>query len=640
MSHKPRWLTFATACIVAMMVITACTPAAGPTASPRASTPATATSTPAAATPTAAAATPGESPAGTPGESPTATESPAAGTPAPIGTPYPEPVETPGDPAAITDVYPNYGGDVDCEADTWNGLPYNGSVKKISAPDPQTVVFELCGPNIAFLSILGFNVFSIYNSDWLIAHTADNTHLSTMNGTGAYKFDAWQRGTEIDYSRFDGYWGDAATNARGILKFNKETASRLQELQAGTVDGIALVGPNDFETVRSDDTLQLIEGTALNTTYLGFNHNVEPWDDPLVRRAIGLALDRQRIVDSFYPPGSEVASHFTPCDITYGCLGDEWPAQNQDEARDLLAQAGFENGIDTELSFRANARCYIPQQTETATDIQAQLAEVGIRVTLDEQESSTYITNANNGDLEGLFLLGWCADYPDISNFLDYHFGTGCTSALGDCYPEIYEPLAEGGGTTDPAAREAAYTEANNMIRELVPMVPLDHGGFANAYKAGVGNAQLAPFGSEHLFSMVPPEGSDQIVFMQAGEPGSLFCADETDGEAIRACEQVMEGLYGYKETGLDAVPALAESCTANETLDTWTCTLRQGVTFHDAATFEAKDVLVSFATMWDALLSTHVGASSSFEYWGGLFLGNLNPPAPCGIEGQDACAE
>jgi peptide/nickel transport system substrate-binding protein len=240
-------------------------------------------------------------------------------------------------------------------------------MKSITAPDPMTVVFNLCGPNVAFLSVLGFNVFAIYDSDWLIAHTKDKSHLQLLNGTGAYKFDQWQRGTEIDYSRNDAYWGDKATNARGILKWNKETASRLQELQAGTVSGITLVGPNDFDTVSNDSTLQLTKGVSLNTTYLGMNHDYAPWDNLKVRQAIGLALDRQRIVDNFYPPGSEVATHFTPCAIKYACLGDDWPAQNVADAKQLLTDAGFPNGIDTTLSFRANARCYIPQQTESAS---------------------------------------------------------------------------------------------------------------------------------------------------------------------------------------------------------------------------------------------------------------------------------
>jgi peptide/nickel transport system substrate-binding protein len=221
---------------------------------------------------------------------------------------------------------------------------------------------------------------------------------------------------------------------------------------------------------------------------------------------------------------------------------------------------------------------------------------------------------------------------------MDYHFGSGCTAALGKCYPEIADAISRGGATTDDAARQAAYTEANNKIRELVPLVPLDHGGAANAYLAGVGNPQFAAFGSEHLFSMTPPQGSDNFILMQTGEPASLFCQDETDGEALRACEQVMEGLYGYTGKSLDAVPALATKCTPNDALDQWTCNLRPGVKFHDGSTFEAKDVLVSFASMWDAALSTHVGATSTYEYWTGLFGNFLNPPAPCGIQGQPAC--
>ncbi len=97
----------------------------------------------------------------------------------------------------------------------------------------------------------------------------------------------------------------------------------------------------------------------------------------------------------------------------------------------------------------------MPKPDETATDLQQQLAEIGIRVTLDKQETGTFIGNANSGLLTGLFLLGWGADYPDVTNFLDYHFGSGCTSALGACYPEIYEPLQTGATSNDEANAHA-----------------------------------------------------------------------------------------------------------------------------------------------------------------------------------------
>ncbi len=282
----------------------------------------------------------------------------------------------------------------------------------------------------------------------------------------------------------------------------------------------------------------------------------------------------------------------------------------------------------------------MPLPDETATDFQDQLAAIGINVTLDKQESGTLIANANGGLLDGLFLLGWGADYPDVTNFLDYHFGTGCTSAFGDCYPEIFEPLQRGASTAVVADREAAYTEANNAIREQVPMVPISHAGFANAYLAGVENAQVSPLSNELLFRMVPPDGRDQIVFMQNAQPIGLYCADETDGESLRACEQSMESLYGFELNSTVVTPVLATSCEANDDLSVWTCHLREGVTFHNAATFEAKDVIVSFAAQWDALSAIHVGNTGIFEYWGGLWGGNLNPPAPCGLPNSDPCSE
>jgi ABC-type transport system substrate-binding protein len=629
--------------MIAMLVLLACTPAAGPTvAPPTAAPPATSTAAPpATATAAAPTATAGES---TAPESPTATESAAAPTPAAsvLGTPYPSPVEQPGDPTAITDTYPNYGGDVDCSAGTWNGLPYTGNLKSLTAPDDHTVVFTFCNPDVAFLSKIAFSVFSINDSEWLIAHTADNSHLESMNGTGPLKFDSWTRGSEIDYSRFDNYWGpDKSVPATAVLQYQAEAAARLQALQAGSIDGMTLVGPTDFTTVSNDPNLSLQPSGGLNTLYLGMNHDVEPWSNPEVRQAIAIGIDRQRIVDNFLPPGSEVATHFTPCSIPFACAGDPWPDTDVATARAKITEIFGEAGLTTTLAYRTTARGYLPLAAETAADLQAQLEAINIHATLDEQESSTYIANSNTGKLLGLFLLGWGADYPDVTNFLDYHFGAGCTEAFGACYPEIADPLTTGGQTSDEAARTAAYTEANNAIREQVPMVPISHAGFANAYLADVQDQQISPLSNELLFKMTPSAAhGDQLIFMQNGEPGSLYCADESDGEALRACEQSMESLYAFEENGTAAIPSLATDCSANEDLTVWTCTLRDGVTYHDGATFEAKDVLVSLSAQWDALSSLHKGATGAFSYWPGLWGGFLNPPAPCGIEGQPACEE
>ena len=90
------------------------------------------------------------------------------------------------------------------------------------------------------------------------------------------------------------------------------------------MDGIDNPSPDDFATIEADTTLKLFPREALNIFYLGMNNTFTPFDDEKVRQAIAMGIDRQRIVDNFYPAGSMWLRHFTPCAIPNGCVGDEW----------------------------------------------------------------------------------------------------------------------------------------------------------------------------------------------------------------------------------------------------------------------------------------------------------------------------
>jgi len=503
---------------------------------------------------------------------------------------------------------------------------YGGEFSKIEAVDALTVSFELCYPDVAFRSKVAFSAFGIQSAEYLEATGGGGDALvANPMGTGPYMLEQWDRGNQLVLTRNDAYWGTPAIAQTLVFRWSTEAAQRLVELQAGQVDGIDNVGPEDFATVAADANLQLVERAALNIFYIGFNNTMAPFDNEQVRQAIAMAIDKQRIVDNFYPAGSSVAESFLPEAIPGYSAAATWYEYNLDEARTMLAAAGFPDGFDIDLSYRDVVRGYLPQPAVVAQDIQAQLAEIGINVTLNVMESGAFIDAANAGEL-AFYLLGWGADYPDATNFYDYHFGSGASPQFGNKFDDITTLLSQAASLADQAERDVLYAQVAELIKEHVPMIPVAHGGSGVAYKADVAGAHASPLSNEQ-FAVMDPGGRDTFVWMQNAEPIGLYCADETDGESLRACEQINESLLAFEVGGVDTVPALATSCDPNEDLTVWTCTLREGVLFHDGSTFDANDVVMSYYVQWDAASPLHVGRVGDFTYFPGLFGSFLNAP-------------
>jgi peptide/nickel transport system substrate-binding protein len=518
------------------------------------------------------------------------------------------------------------------ESDDFEGMSvaaescdYGGKISSIEATGRYSVVFNLCKPDPAFLAKVAFTPFGIQPSEYIESTGGTGEILEHPIGTGPYMLENWARGDSITYRRFDDYWGEPAIAETAVLRWATEGAARLLELQSGTVDLITSVSPDDFEVVNSDPNLQLITDPNPNVFYLGMTNTFPPFDDIRVRQAVAMGIDRQRIVDNFYPEGSEVAQYFTPCSIPNGCEGEPWYDFDPEAARALLAEAGYPDGFETSIYYRNVFRVYLPEPSLVAVEIQTQLREnLGIEAQVVEMESGEFIAESNAGNLNGFHLLGWGADYPHVTNFLDFHFGQQNTQ-FGNSYPEIYTHLQEASQIGDVDTAAPLYEQANNAIREQVPMVPIAHGVSADAALASLGGVHERPFGA-YVFSKLDP-GDDTLVVMQNAEPISLFCADETDGESLTACQQVVETLYDYELESGDTVPLLATSCEPNEDSTVWTCTLREGVKFHDGSDFDANDVVASWAAGIDAANPNHTGNTGTFFYYEYLWDSFINPP-------------
>jgi ABC-type transport system substrate-binding protein len=507
---------------------------------------------------------------------------------------------------------------------------YTGELSQIKAIDANTVEFDLCSVDTEFLQKVAFETNAIMDSDWLAKHAPDKSYVKTTNGTGPYNLKEWVSGDHLTFEANPNYHGSAKALAQTlIVKWGDTAAKRLQDLQAGagTADVVDNVAPEDYATVQGNSSLQLLKRDPFAVVYLGFNVNDPPWDNEKVRTAIAMGLDRKRINDTFDPAGSTIADYFAPCNVPGGCVGDKFYDYNLDAAKQMLKDANFDFSKTYGLYFRPKVRPYIPNPPGFAQDIQSQFSKLGIKIELHQEDNATYVGNVASGKKYPLFLYGWIGDYAGQTDWIGYHFGVGAAPRFGKGFSDIQDAISKAASTLDETARLDLWKQANNLIKQHVPMVPLTHAASALGLTADTTGVLPSPLAME-AFWVAKPGSRNQIVFEQNAETSGLYCGDESDGDSLRNCLQVYEPLYALKIGGVDPVPDLASKCEASSDGLKWTCALLPGVKFFDGSDFDANDVVVTYAAQWDAKHPLHVGNAGTFEYFPSLWGGLLNPPA------------
>lgn len=554
--------------------------------------------------------------------SPTATSKPTrTPTPSPTFTPTrtstPTPSPTPTlSPDGLGGLSENAKGLLTLTAPDCRG---NNTIESIEAASPTDVIFTMCDPDPAFPAKAAFEGFGIQPIEQFLTTEGKGKLLTHPIGTGPYALEKWKEDEEIILKRFDDYWGDPALDKTVVFRWNKNGIERLIALRDELVDQIAFVAPDDTDLIAEERHIQLLPWLGSNILYMGMNNQVEPFDNLTVRRALAMGIDRDALIEEFYPQGSQVATHFTPCHIPNGCEGDDWYDFNPTRAKSLLASAGYPNGFETSIYYRDAFRLYLPEPSLVAEAIQEQLEEnLGIIANPRVLNSYSFVDRIMEGELEGMYLLGWGAYYPHVSNFLDPHFNRR-NRQFGRPIPDIYRPLGQAAKIPNSERTKALYNDANQAIRANIPMIPIAHGAALDAALTTTKGATLHPNGQLRAATIDTPDNS--FTYLQAAEPQSLYCADEIDSESLRVCAQIVEPLLTYAPDSSEPIPHLATSCDPNTDGTIWRCSLRQNVLFHDGSTLDANDVVMSYAVALDGANPLHVGNSGEFwnfaDLWG-----------------------
>lgn len=227
------------------------------------------------------------------------------------------------------------------------------NVASITAPSDNQVAITLKNVDYTFLGKLP--KLPIVSAAAIEANKTDADPLasewfaSNAAGTGPYQLESWQRNQAINLVAFEDYWREfeAGTPTAVTLRVDPEIATAMQLLESGEVDFMGAVGPDDSARAQNMEGVQVLESPSYYGQVMPMNVTRGPLKDVRVRKAIALAFDYQAMVD-FYQGFAEPSNGPLPTGFSSNIAARPRYERNLEEAKKLLAEAGYANGFELE----------------------------------------------------------------------------------------------------------------------------------------------------------------------------------------------------------------------------------------------------------------------------------------------------
>jgi ABC-type transport system substrate-binding protein len=319
----------------------------------------------------------------------------------------------------------------------------------------------------------------------------DNNWTRHPNGTGPYKLDQWRLGEEIRLVANDHYQLGVAhvKNVRVLL-----TGGGITQYESGDID-LTGVGLDDIERVQDPaDPLNkdYHSGTQLSIDYLGFNTKSPPFDDSKVRQAFAMAVDKDQIAKAVFHDAIPVANSIVMPGMPSYSTDIKGPAFDVTRAKELLKESKYGSASKLPAITLAESGTGATAGVGTSAIVEMWRKNLGVTVQIQQAESATFFQDVADGRYQA-FTLGWIMDYPDEEDLLNIHFDS--KSPNNDTFYKnsqvddlLHGALAE----PDKAARVQLYQEAEQIILNDVPWMPLFFSRYHVLIKPYVENYQIA----------------------------------------------------------------------------------------------------------------------------------------------------
>lgn len=367
---------------------------------------------------------------------------------------------------------------------------YFASVEAIEVKDPTTVVFKLKTADAAFIA----NTASAYAS---IVPSGSTDLTKDAIGTGPFKLEKSEPGQYVLLKKNPDYFNKDLPKVETIkFQIMKDEAERLAAIRSGKID-ISTISADSAKLLEGKPGVQVKNYQSLEYSYLGINVNKKPFDNPKVREAISYAVDRNQIVQTVWKGEAALTGPIAPAITNWALDTASYPTYKTDaeKAKQLLAEAGFPNGFETQIETAAT----YPDMVETAQVIQQQLKAIGINAKINQLEWGNYIEVWKSKDMN--LMVGRNTSGVDADRSMRFFFAsTGSANVWNYSNPAYDELVQKALGTVDQAERKKLYEQAQTMLVADAPNLFL---ASPKNYYAVRDNIDFTPTAAGEVYSLV-----------------------------------------------------------------------------------------------------------------------------------------
>ncbi|MDA8228164.1 MAG: ABC transporter substrate-binding protein [Desulfitobacterium hafniense] len=359
-----------------------------------------------------------------------------------------------------------------------------GSVKNVEVVDKYTVKVNLTSPSTPFLANLAMIMSAPMVSPKALKDNNNNVNQAPV-GTGPYKFVKWDKDQSIVLVRNDEYWSTKALTKNVIFKFIKDNSARVVALNNGEADIIDGIDATVVKQI-TDAGNKIFQAPGMNINYMAYNTSKKLFNDPKIRTALSQAINVPELVKSLYQGYSEPANSILPTFMEGYDKSISQVAYNPTAAAQTLKDAGV---TSLHMITYTNPRPYNAATGQALAEaIQGYLSKVGVKVTIDSFDWTTYKQKVKAGDYDIAF-YGWIGDNGDPDNFLYLLSIDDPTMNIALYKNNQFNSLIAKGLTTPAGAeRNAIYTQLEKIAAAEAPWLPISHAQTLCAYRPNVQN--------------------------------------------------------------------------------------------------------------------------------------------------------